>query len=103
LRYFNFSFLSCTHDIFVYAALFEVVIFGDDCILNEPVEKWPVVEALIAFYSHGYPLMKALDYVELRHPYLINDLRMQIDLQDRRRVYEVLQYELYYPRALNNS
>lgn len=69
--------------------LFEVVIFGDECILHLPIQQWPVVECLIAFYSCGYPLDKALEYVELRKPYLINDLKMQRILQDRRRVYEV--------------
>lgn len=71
--------------------LFEIHIFGDECILNEPVENWPVVECLIAFYSGGYPLDKALEYVELRHPFLVNDLEMQKTLMDRRLVYEVLQ------------
>ncbi len=69
--------------------LFEVIIFGDENILNRPVEEWPIVECLIAFYSNGYPLLKALDYVELRKPYLINDLKTQLDLQDRRKVYDV--------------
>jgi len=70
--------------------IFEVVTFGDECILEKPIEEWPIVECLIAFYSGGYPLMKAIEYVSLRQPYLINDLKMQIDLQDRRRVYELL-------------
>jgi inositol-hexakisphosphate/diphosphoinositol-pentakisphosphate 1-kinase len=70
--------------------IFEVVIFGDECILHKPIEEWPLVECLIAFYSSGYPLEKALEYVELRRPYLINDLKMQQDLQDRRKVYEVI-------------
>lgn len=69
--------------------LFEVYIFGDDCILNEPIEKWPIVECLIAFYSTGYPLDKVIQYVELTKPFLINDLKMQYTLKDRRRVYEV--------------
>jgi inositol-hexakisphosphate/diphosphoinositol-pentakisphosphate 1-kinase len=69
--------------------IFEVVIFGDECILHKPIDQWPIVECLIAFYSSGYPLEKALEYVELRRPYLINDLKTQQDLQDRRKVYEV--------------
>jgi inositol-hexakisphosphate/diphosphoinositol-pentakisphosphate 1-kinase len=68
---------------------FEVIIFGDERILNDPVENWPIVECLIAFFSAGFPLMKALAYAELRNPFLFNDLKMQLDLQDRRRVYEV--------------
>ena len=72
-------------------ALFEITIFGDDMILNEPIEKWPVVEVLIAFYSTGYPTAKVLSYVEMRHPFMINDLRMEATLKDRRKVYELLQ------------
>lgn len=76
--------------------LFEVIFFGDDCILNKPIEQWPIVECLIAFYSNGYPLEKALDYAELRKPYLINDLKIQLDLKDRRRVYDVIIIILFY-------
>jgi inositol hexakisphosphate/diphosphoinositol-pentakisphosphate kinase len=71
------------------ADLFEIVIFGDQCILNVPIETWPQVEVVIAFYSNHYPLEKALEYVHLRKPFLINDLDMQYVLADRRRVYEV--------------
>ena len=70
---------------------FEIVIFGDDCILNTPVEDWPVVEVLIAFYSTNYPLAKAVEYVKLRNPYMINDLEMDATLKDRRKVYDLLQ------------
>ena len=70
---------------------FEIVIFGDDCVLNKPVESWPVVEALITFYSNHFPTQKALDYVKLRNPYMINDLEMGEILKDRRKVYELLE------------
>ena len=56
---------------------FESVFFGDDIILNEPVDNWPICDVLIAFYSNGYPLEKAEQYVSLRQPYLLNDLKMQ--------------------------
>ena len=46
---------------------------------------------LIAFYSNGYPLEKAEQYVSLRQPYLLNDLKMQRTLMDRRRVYDLLE------------
>eukprot|EP00123_Amoebidium_parasiticum_P001100 comp12106_c0_seq1/m.6841 comp12106_c0_seq1/g.6841 ORF comp12106_c0_seq1/g.6841 comp12106_c0_seq1/m.6841 type:complete len:972 (-) comp12106_c0_seq1:73-2988(-) len=68
----------------------EVIIFGDDCILNKPIEEWPEVDALISFFSTGFPLEKALAYVELRKPYLINDLETQRWLLDRKKMYEVL-------------
>ena len=59
---------------------FESVFFGDDIILNEPVDNWPICDVLIAFYSNGYPLEKAEEYVTLRQPYLLNDLKMQREL-----------------------
>ena len=68
---------------------FDVTVFGDDCLLNKPVEEWPVVECLISFFSGHFPIEKGLAYVELRKPFMINDLDMEI-LGDRRRVYELL-------------
>jgi len=49
------------------------------------------VDVLIAFFSKGYPLEKAQQYVALRKPFLINNLEEQKLLQDRRRVYDRLQ------------
>ena len=71
--------------------LFEIVFFGDECILQAPIESWPIVEVLIAFYSTTFPTAKALEYVKLRKPYMINDLEMDSVLKDRRRVYDMLQ------------
>ena len=70
---------------------FEVIFFGDQVILNEPIEKWPQCDVLVAFFSKGYPLKKAMAYVELRKPLILNDLEMQELLQDRRRVYDLLE------------
>lgn len=70
--------------------LFEIKVFGDSCILDEPIESWPVVEVLIAFYSTRFPTEKALEYIKLRKPFLINDLAMETTLQDRRKVYRLL-------------
>lgn len=83
--------------------LFHVVFFGDDCILNKDIEEWPQnIDVLIAFFSKGYPLHKVQAYVEYRKqqcssqgsrpPLLIlNDLSKQELLQDRRRVYDLLE------------
>uniref|UniRef100_A0A671LM52 Inositol hexakisphosphate and diphosphoinositol-pentakisphosphate kinase n=1 Tax=Sinocyclocheilus anshuiensis TaxID=1608454 RepID=A0A671LM52_9TELE len=70
-----------------------VVIFPEDVILNEPVEKWPLCDCLISFHSKGFPLDKAVSYTKLRNPLLINDLNMQYYIQDRREVYRILQEE----------
>lgn len=70
--------------------LFEIIFFGDDTILNQPVEDWPICDVLIAFFSNGYPLEKVEEYAELRKPFLLNDLKMQRVLKDRRRVYDLL-------------
>ncbi|KAK3878140.1 hypothetical protein Pcinc_017202 [Petrolisthes cinctipes] len=69
------------------------VIFPEEVILKEPVEKWPVCDCLISFHSKGFPLEKAQAYTDLIKPYIINDLDMQYDLQDRRVVYNTLQRE----------
>ncbi|OQS06939.1 inositol hexakisphosphate and diphosphoinositol-pentakisphosphate kinase [Thraustotheca clavata] len=69
---------------------FDLVVFTDDMILRQPVDAWPVCDALLSFYSTGFPLEKAESYVHLRRPVLVNDLSMQHILFDRRKVYEVL-------------
>ncbi|XP_066980662.1 inositol hexakisphosphate and diphosphoinositol-pentakisphosphate kinase 2 isoform X34 [Macrobrachium rosenbergii] len=69
------------------------VIFPEEVILKEPVEKWPLCDCLISFHSKGFPLEKAQAYTDLRKPYIINNLDMQYDLQDRRVVYKILERE----------
>uniref|UniRef100_A0A8C7MN26 Inositol hexakisphosphate and diphosphoinositol-pentakisphosphate kinase n=1 Tax=Oncorhynchus kisutch TaxID=8019 RepID=A0A8C7MN26_ONCKI len=70
-----------------------VVIFPEDVILNEPVDKWPLCDCLVSFHSKGFPLDKAVSYANLRNPLLINDLNTQYYIQDRREVYRILQQE----------
>ena len=41
----------------------------------------------------GFPLEKAIEYTKLRKPYIINNLEMQYDIQDRRSVYKILEKE----------
>lgn len=63
--------------------------FGNDCLANKTVEEWPIVDCLIAFYSDGFPLAKAIEYSELRRPFLVNDLKSQLLLLNRHTVYNV--------------
>mgnify|MGYP001169713417 CR=1 FL=1 len=76
-----------------------VIIFDEAMILTQPVETWPICECLISFFSTGFPLDKAIAYEQLRRPYVINDLEAQWDLQDRRKVYQILeQHNIQTPR-----
>jgi len=68
---------------------FQITIFDERMILEDQVETWPLCEALICFYSNGFPQEKAEKYVELHKPFLVNDLVSQRWLRDRRKVYEV--------------
>ncbi|XP_011640273.1 inositol hexakisphosphate and diphosphoinositol-pentakisphosphate kinase 2 isoform X13 [Pogonomyrmex barbatus] len=71
----------------------KIVVFPEEVILKEPVENWPIVDCLISFHSKGFPLDKAINYANLRKPFIINHLPMQYDIQDRRRVYAILESE----------
>ena len=83
----------------------DVVTFGNSCILETPVERWPIVDFLISFYSAGFPLEKAEKYVRLRNPICINDVLKQHILLDRAAIYQQLKaagipvppYEVYLP------
>ena len=70
---------------------FEILVFGDDCILNKPIEEWPKVDALLSWFSDGFPLNKAQAYARMHKPFVVNDLSKQWDLLDRRVVYKTLQ------------
>lgn len=71
----------------------KVIVFEEKVILKHTIEAWPLCDALISFYSDGFPLQKAIAYAELRRPYLVNDLKAQYVLMDRKKVYECLQME----------
>jgi inositol hexakisphosphate/diphosphoinositol-pentakisphosphate kinase len=68
----------------------KIVVFSDTIILKDRVEDWPLCDCLLAFFSEGFPLQKAVDYVKLRRPFVFNDLDIQFTLQDRSEVYEIL-------------
>lgn len=61
----------------------KTIVFDEDTILNKPIEAWPICQCLLAFFSLGFPLDKAIAYWKLRKPVLINDLEAQYDLLDR--------------------
>ena len=71
----------------------EIVVFSEEIIFNEDIQDWPIVDAMIIFFSDGFPYNKGLKYVNLRKPFLINDFEMQKLFWDRRKVLEILQKE----------
>ncbi|CAI7802956.1 unnamed protein product [Closterium sp. NIES-53] len=85
------SFPICSFPIMLPCVWHQVIIFEDHMILHDPIEKWPICDALIAFYSTGFPLAKAQQYAALRKPYLVNELEPQWLLHDRRKVYAKLE------------
>ncbi|XP_050509955.1 inositol hexakisphosphate and diphosphoinositol-pentakisphosphate kinase 2 isoform X5 [Diabrotica virgifera virgifera] len=71
----------------------KVIVFEEEVILQKVVEEWPICDCLISFHSKGFPLDKAIQYAQLHNPYVINNLHMQYDIQDRRKVYATLDVE----------
>jgi len=53
----------------------------------------PIVDCLVSFHSKGFPLEKAIRYAQLHNCYVLNNLPMQYDIQDRRKVYRILEAE----------
>ncbi|KRY74411.1 Inositol hexakisphosphate and diphosphoinositol-pentakisphosphate kinase [Trichinella pseudospiralis] len=68
-----------------------IIVFNEAMIMNDPVEKWPICDCFISFYSQGFPIAKAIDYIRLRNPYVINDVHRQYDLLSRIKVYKILE------------
>ena len=69
---------------------FELIEFTEELIFNEEVEKWPVVESMIVFFSTGFPYSKVLKYINLRKPFLPNNFEMQKIFWDRIKVMNML-------------
>ncbi|KAJ9460627.1 Inositol hexakisphosphate and diphosphoinositol-pentakisphosphate kinase [Diplonema papillatum] len=70
---------------------FEIVLFSEPMILNDPPESWPRVDCCIPFFSFGFPLDKAVRYAEMHHEtFFLTEPREQAVLLDRRSVYHAL-------------
>ena len=48
---------------------FEIKIFPEETIFKKEKEEWPIVDALIIFFSDGFPFNKGLKYINLRKPF----------------------------------
>ena len=72
---------------------FKIIIFKEEMIFKTEIENWPIVDALIIFFSDGFPYNKGLKYINLRKPYLINDFEMQKVFWDRVKVLQMLEEE----------
>ena len=70
---------------------FKIIIFTEEIIFRLEIDKWPIVDALIIFYSDGFPYNKGLKYINLRQPFLINDFEMQKVFWDRVKVLKILE------------
>ena len=69
----------------------KIIIFTEEILFKTEIEEWPIVDALIIFYSDGFPYNKALKYINLTKPYLINDYEMQKVFWDRVKVLKLLE------------
>ena len=72
---------------------FEIIIFSEETIFKKEIEEWPKVDALIIFFSDGFPYNKGLKYINLRKPFLVNDFEIQKVFWDRVKVLKMLEEE----------
>ena len=68
----------------------KIIFFNEEMFLKSKPSTWPVVDALISFYSEGFPISKVQKYSLLRKPMLINDINKQELLWDRSLIYKEL-------------
>jgi len=54
----------------------EICRFNNAMINDLPIEEWLRCDVLIAFYSTGFALQKAIEYVKKYKPVMINDLEV---------------------------
>ena len=69
---------------------FKLINFTEDLIFEKDIEKWPIVESMIVFFSTGFPFNKVLEYIKLRKPFLVNDFESQKIFWDRRKIVQKL-------------
>ena len=69
-----------------------IIVLEEKMLLSDPVESWPRCDALISFFSNGFPFTKVLRYVYNTKPYMINNLYFQRFLWDRRIIYAMLKH-----------
>ena len=72
---------------------FKIIIFSEEIIFKQEIEDWPIVDALIIFFSDGFPFNKGLKYINLRKPFLVNDFEIQKVFWDRVKVLKMLEEE----------
>mmetsp|Transcript_61710 Transcript_61710/g.134952 ORF Transcript_61710/g.134952 Transcript_61710/m.134952 type:complete len:1227 (+) Transcript_61710:29-3709(+) len=80
----------------------QVIPFPEKTIKEAPIEEWPwPIDCLISFFSDGFPLEKAEEYVKLRGVPCVNDVMAQRVLLDRRKVYSLLEeIGIPHPQAI---
>lgn len=69
-----------------------IIVLEEKMLMSDPVETWPTCDALISFFSGGFPFTKVLRYIYIHKPYMINDVYFQRYLWDRRIIYAMLRH-----------
>ena len=57
---------------------FSIMVIPQDVMNNKPVQEWPICDCFIGIYSNGFPYSKAMQYINLRHPFEVNSLYHQV-------------------------